>query len=259
MDRLTVAERRTHLVETPVERLRAVIRAYETDERVGVKTAIAIARSRLTREQTESRRLTRLSRLEAELHAAGTTAVAGVDEVGRGALAGPLTAGAVILPPGIRIRGLDDSKRLKPERRIAIAEEIRGRCVAWNVAHVWPEDIDRLGMTAALRRAANEALAGLRPAPDHVLLDGLPLGLDFQETAVVSGDSSVAAIAAASVVAKVARDELMAKLHARFPVYHFALNKGYGTTGHVAAIRIHGLTPLHRRSFAPCAETMRLF
>lgn len=258
MDRPTVEECRIHLATTSVERLPAVIRAYDSDKRSGVKAAVASARLRLAKEMTELQRVRDMLRFETKLRENGIAVVAGVDEVGRGALAGPLTVGAVILPSDCPIRGLDDSKRLSSNRRIALDREIKKHSVAWCVVHVWPDEIDQLGITALLRRAANEALMGLRPTPDHVLLDGLPLGLECPETAVVSGDGSIASIAAASIVAKVARDQIMTRFHERYPAYEFASNKGYGTAAHLHAIRVYGLTPLHRRSFAPCNEVVKL-
>ncbi|MRR12632.1 ribonuclease HII, partial [bacterium] len=155
--------------------------------------------------------------MEEHLHEQGYAIVAGVDEVGRGALAGPLTACAVVLAPGVRIDGLDDSKRLKPAQREAIAVQIRASAVTWHVEHVPAGELDALGMTEALRRAMNGALAGLDPTPDHVLVDGLPMHLGCTETAVVKGDSTVAAIAAASVLAKVARDALMCEFESKYP------------------------------------------
>lgn len=259
MERQPIPEIRTDLAGAAPARLARLISLHAADERAGVQAAVASARRRLAAIRAENRRLEALARAESELHLSGCTCVAGIDEVGRGALAGPLTAGAVVFPPGVRIVGLDDSKRLKPEHRLLLAEEIRSLASAWHVAHVEAPDLDRMGMTAALRKAMELALAGLEPRADHALVDGRPMGLTVPETAVVGGDGKVAAIAAASILAKVTRDALMRELDAVYPGYDFALNKGYGTAEHMQAIRDQGLSPVHRRSFAPCGGTMTLF
>ncbi|MHB9003781.1 MAG: ribonuclease HII [Coriobacteriia bacterium] len=254
-----VDECRRLFADAAVEQLSGLIRRYRKDERSGVQTAVEAARKRLKAYQAEERRLDGLSELEASLREQGFAAVAGVDEVGRGALAGPLTAGAVIFGPGVRIAGLNDSKLLTPEQRETLAVEIKRTAISWSVAHVPSTDLDSLGMTAALKRAMLAAIAGLTPAPDHVVIDGTPLHLGMSETSVVKGDSKVAAIAAASIVAKVTRDALMRDFESVYPGYDFAGNKGYGTTDHQAAIGRLGLCDIHRRSFSPCGGTLQLF
>ena len=204
-------------------------------------------------------RLARLYALERQLRSQGYLVVAGVDEVGRGAIAGPLTAGACVLPATPRITGVDDSKRLTPSKRRSIALSIKEIALCWSVAHVPPEEIDSLGISAALRRAMGRALAGLELEPDHVVVDGLPVGVARLETAVVKGDSKVAAIAAASVLAKVERDDLMTELARAHPGYGFEINKGYGTSEHLEAVARFGLSPAHRRSFSPGGGTQALF
>lgn len=184
--------------------------------------------------------------------------VAGVDEAGRGALAGPVTAAAVILGHGEWISGLADSKTMTPKRRSLVEAAIRERAAAFAVAHVEPAIIDTLGIAEATRRAMLEAIAGLAIRPHLVLVDGLPVELGIESRTIVRGDSLVPAIAAASVVAKVSRDALMAEADAAFPGYGFAVHKGYGTPDHLAAIERHGPCAIHRRSFAPCCRS-RLF
>jgi len=259
LERLAIQEIRAALNRAEYAQLPRLISSHKDDPRAGVQSALDSARRRLATYRTEQRRLDALAVAEAELYAGGCTCVAGIDEVGRGALAGPLTAGAVVLPPGTRIVGLDDSKRLKPARRVELAEEIMAVAITWHVAHVEAPDLDALGMTAALRRAMHEALAGLVPAADHALVDGRPMGLSLPETAVIKGDGKVAAIAAASILAKVTRDALMREFEEVYPGYEFAINKGYGTPEHMAAIGTIGLSPIHRRSFSPCGGTLSLF
>ena len=258
-ERMTVAEVRALLADAKGRALTRLIGSFESDPREGVRHACESARVRAAAERKEQRRLTSLYALEADLRSQGMTLVAGVDEVGRGALAGPLTAAAVVLPPTPLIGGLDDSKKLTPPRREELAETVRSTAVAFCIAHVEAEEVDSLGMSAALRKAVLLALGGLPCEVDHVLIDGLPLRVVPNETAVVKGDGRVAAIAAASIVAKVARDALMRAHSAEYPEYGFDINKGYGTSEHLDAIARVGLSALHRRSFARGAGTMSLF
>lgn len=236
--------------------LELLVASYASDPRAGVQSLLTRARARLEAERRESDRLSALYATELGLCHGGAVRVAGLDEVGRGALAGPLTCAAVILPPTSRIEGLDDSKRLTPAKRSRIAALVHESAVAVSVVHIEPDQIDALGMTAALKRAMNEALAAIGGAA-KVLVDGLPLGLEG-ETAIVGGDSKVASIAAASVVAKVARDSLMVELAEKHPGYGFSVNKGYGTKEHLEALERLGPCPVHRRSFSPCSN-LRLF
>lgn len=184
--------------------------------------------------------------------------VAGIDEVGRGALAGPVTAAAVILPPGVEVPGLADSKMLSAGRRTTVAAAVRQLAIAVFIVHVEPAIIDAVGIAEATRQAMLGALSGLGTKPHLALVDGLPVELDIEARSVVKGDSLVASIAAASVVAKVARDGLMVELDQEHPGYGFASHKGYCTADHMAALERLGPSPVHRMSFAPCSQR-RLF
>ena len=188
---------------------------------------------------------------ERELHARGFRAVAGVDEVGRGALFGPVFAGAVILAPDRPVRGLNDSKQLEPERREVLAERIRERAVAWAVAAVDAATIDCVNIYNASRMAMRLAVSRLSPPPDFVLVDAVPLDIALPQRALIKGDARCHAIAAASIVAKVYRDACMRVWDEVFPQYGLAAHKGYATPEHRRAIEQHGLTPLHRLSFEP--------
>lgn len=258
-DALSISEIRELLDQANGRKLSLLISKFESDARAGVVSACQSARRRLAAEHAETRRLAALYRMEADLRTAGCAVIVGLDEVGRGALAGPITVGAVVLPESPRIQSLDDSKKLRPEVRSQVASRIRDVAIASAVIHIPADEIDATGITAALRKAFVSALESLPVAPDRVLLDGLPLGLAEKETAVVKGDSLVAAIAAASVLAKVTRDQLMVSLAEAHPQYGFAINKGYGTAEHMAAIAEHGLCPLHRRSFVHGGGTDTLF
>ncbi len=181
--------------------------------------------------------------------------IAGVDEAGRGPLAGPVYAAAVILDPSRPIAGLRDSKLLSAARREYLAVEIRASAVAWAVAAADVDEIDTLNILQATLVAMQRAVEALAPAPTRALIDGnqVPL-LSCPARAIVKGDRDVAAISAASILAKTARDALLVQLHALYPCYGFAQNKGYGTKEHMAALHRHGPCPEHRRSFSPVAQ-----
>jgi ribonuclease HII len=185
----------------------------------------------------------------------GLTLIAGVDEVGRGPLAGPVLAAAVVLPPELAIRGVDDSKKLTAEKRADLYERICARAVAIGIGGASSREVDRLNILRASHLAMRRAIARLGCIPEHIFVDGLPVPeLGATHTAVVDGDGKVHAIACASVVAKVVRDRIMHKLAAHYPGYGWASNVGYGTVAHRGAIAELGLTPHHRRSFEPNSQ-----
>jgi len=189
--------------------------------------------------------------LEQELRARGYRFIAGVDEVGRGSLFGAVVAGAVILSPDVAIRGLNDSKQIDPDRREVLAARIRERAVAWAVAAVDASTIDRINIYQASRLAMKMAISQLRPGPDFLLIDAVPLELSIPQQPIIQGDERCHAIAAASIVAKVYRDQMMREWDKFYPEYGLANHKGYQTPEHMKAIRAHGPTPLHRLSFEP--------
>ncbi len=181
--------------------------------------------------------------------------VCGVDEAGRGPLAGPVVAAAVILDPQQPIAGLNDSKKLSAKRREALAMEIRERALAWAVAEASVDEIDRINILQASFLAMRRAVEGLRLRPEKALIDGNRCpALDCPAEAIVGGDGKVASIAAASILAKTVRDAGMLELHADFPVYGFDRHMGYPTAFHLQALREHGPSPVHRRSYAPVAQ-----
>ena len=179
----------------------------------------------------------------------GSGVVVGLDEVGRGPLAGPLTVAAVVLPDEPKIEGLDDSKKLSPKRREELAARIEATACAIGLCHIEPARIDAEGMGACLRAAFRGALESCGVDADAVLVDGNPLHIHPGERNVVKGDGKVACIAAASIYAKVARDALMVELAGSYPAYGFERNKGYGTPEHIEALREIGASPAHRMSF----------
>jgi ribonuclease HII len=182
----------------------------------------------------------------------GYTLVAGVDEVGRGCLAGPVAAGAVVLDPGHYVPGIADSKTVPPADRERLFEAIVAAALCWHVAVVEPVDIDRLNIHRASLEAMRLAVLALAPAPEFVLIDGFRVpGLPMPQRAVVGGDRRCTAVAAASILAKVTRDRLMCDLHARDPRYGFDRHKGYATADHLDALDRFGYSDAHRRSFKP--------
>ena len=181
----------------------------------------------------------------------GARLIAGVDEVGRGSLFGPVVAAAVILDSAYRIRGLRDSKLLPAERRTVLAERIREHAIAWAIAAVDAARIDQINIYQASRLAMREAVLRLQPQPDHLLVDAVRLDCECPQQAIIHGDALSASIAAASILAKVERDRMICEWDPVFPMYGLASNKGYSTAHHMAALCEYGPSPLHRQSFAP--------
>lgn len=255
---VTAREVAATLADAPLEEARALVERYADDPRKQVAAAVRAARRRIEREDAERARVEAMYALQREL--GGDGVVVGVDEVGRGALAGPLTVAAVCLPAEPVVWGLNDSKQLTPARRELLAARIADVAVAIGIAHVEPVSIDAVGMAASLRQAMARAVADTGLEPDCVLIDGNPVHAHPAEKCLVKGDARIAAIAAASIVAKVTRDSLMVAYEQDYPGYHLAECKGYGSAEHIAAIRERGLTPIHRASFCGnFVENLTLF
>ena len=210
--------------------------------------------SAATRKMRMLRSLACGNKFEKLARATGANLIAGVDEVGRGALFGPVVAAAVILPPETRIRGLRDSKQLMPEDRERLAVVVQERAIAFAIEEVDAETIDRVNIYQASRMAMSAAVLRLDPQPDHLLIDALRLDLPHAQTKIIYGDSLSISIAAASVVAKVYRDRRMCELDVEYPQYGLASHKGYGTPEHREALRNHGPSLLHRKTFAPVLQ-----
>jgi ribonuclease HII len=190
-------------------------------------------------------------RFEKQAWGAGAKLVAGVDEVGRGSLFGPVVAAAVILDPAYRIRGLRDSKLLPAERREELAVRVREHAIAWAITAVDSARIDQINIYQASRLAMRLAVEQLRRVPDHLLVDAVKLDCNVPQQAIIHGDALSVSIAAASIIAKVERDRMIAAWDPVFPMYGLASNKGYSAPKHLAALREYGPSPLHRQSFAP--------
>lgn len=246
------------ILDASYDELPQLLERYQEDPRKQVQKALETARRHMEREQSERLRVEQMYELQRSL--AGGGVAIGVDEVGRGAIAGPLTVGAVVLPDEPMVWGINDSKQLTPAKRESLAAKIAEVALAIGIAHVEPASIDAVGMATALRMAMAQAIEECGLDPDAVLIDGNPVHVHPKEVTIVKGDARVACIAAASIVAKVTRDHLMVSLDERYPGYHLAECKGYGSAEHIAAIREKGLTELHRVSFCGnFVETPRLF
>lgn len=194
------------------------------------------------------------ARHERDARQRGWLRIAGLDEAGRGSLFGPVVAAVVVLNPKRRIVGLDDSKKLTPDRRCELAPRIREHAIAWAVAEVDASRIDAWNIYQASRQAMVAAISQLNPFPDYLLLDAIELDLPIEQKSLIHGDARSISIAAASILAKVERDRRMLEFHDLYPQYGLSQNKGYGTPDHLEALRQYGPSPLHRFSYAPVRE-----
>ena len=194
------------------------------------------------------------ARHERDARQRGWLRIAGLDEAGRGSLFGPVVAAVVVLNPKRRIVGLDDSKKLTPDRRCELAPRIREHAIAWAVAEVDASRIDAWNIYQASRQAMVAAISQLNPFPDYLLLDAIELDLPIEQKSLIHGDARSISIAAASILAKVERDRRMQEFHDLYPQYGLSQNKGYGTPDHLEALRQYGPSPLHRFSYAPVRE-----
>ena len=259
MTRLMLAEvRRRYLLEgRPLDV--ATEAALLADPRAGAKAILHAVARRRSENRAEGQRLRKLLRYENALWASGVLRVAGVDEAGMSPLAGPVAAAAVVFAPGSRIPGIDDSKKLDAAARARLAEEIKVTALAWSVGLAAVEEIDTINIYWAGLLAMRRAVEGLSLAPQHLLLDARRLkDLSTPQQAIVKGDAKSLTIAAASILAKTARDALMCKLDAEHPGYGFAKHKGYPVREHLAALEKLGASPVHRRSFAPVRTVLGL-
>ena len=254
---MTIAQIRAHIqsANRPDE---AHLRALEQDPRAGARAIAEQMRKKQKAQARENARLEQMLTIEKKLRKRGIQHIAGVDEAGRGPLAGPVVAAAVILPPDTLIPGLNDSKALSEKRREELFETIHDIALAIGVGKASPQEIDKYNIRNATHRAMCQALDALGISPDRVLIDGNAIpGSPFPEQAVIGGDRKSLSIAAASVIAKVTRDRLMIDYHAQYPAYGFAGHKGYGSADHLAALQKHGPCPIHRRSFRGVFEANR--
>ena len=223
----------------------------EQDGRSGVIQAIAKQKREIQKRLDEDLRLEKMLAYENELYAQGIDLIAGVDEVGRGPLAGPVVAAAVILPKACKIPGLNDSKKIPKSKHKEIYEDVLQNAIAIGIGVKDNQVIDQVNIYEATKLAMMEAIGQLEPQPQHLLIDAMKLDLPIPQTSIIKGDANSLSIAAASIVAKVTRDQMMEEFDREYPGYDFAQNAGYGTTKHLAGLDQLGVTPIHRRSFEP--------
>lgn len=221
------------------------------DQRSGVQKAIEKRKRAIQAELDEDLRLEQMLRYEKELYKADYQAIAGIDEVGRGPLAGPVVAAAVILPPECKIKGLNDSKKIPKKKHQEIYQAVLDKALAVGVGLMNNEIIDQVNIYEATKLAMKEALSKLSLKPDYLLIDAMKLDVDIPQESIIKGDANSLSIAAASIVAKVTRDKLMADYDKKFPGYDFAKNAGYGTRSHLQGLERSGVTPIHRKTFEP--------
>jgi ribonuclease HII len=257
--RLRLSEIRRRYVEADRAVPGAIERALRADERPSARALLRTIEQRRREHRAEGQRLRHLLRFEQELWAQGVQIVAGVDEVGMSPLAGPVAAGAVVLKVGWRAPGINDSKQLTPHLRAELSELIRKEALAYAVAFVEPDEIDRINIYWAGLLAMRRAVEALGVEPQHLLIDARKLrDLPVAQSRIVKGDERSLSIAAASIVAKCERDALMVEYDRRYPGYGFARHKGYPVREHVAALAQLGACPIHRRSFAPVRRALGL-
>ena len=223
----------------------------EKDDRSGVIQAIAKRKREIQKCLDEDERLEGMLAYEKECYARGMELIAGVDEVGRGPLAGPVVAAAVILPKGSKIPGLNDSKKIPKSKHKEIYEAVLQEAIAIGIGIKDNHVIDQVNIYEATKLAMMEAVGQLEPQPQHLLIDAMKLDLPIPQTSIIKGDANSLSIAAASIVAKVTRDQMMEEFDREYPGYDFAQNAGYGTAKHLAGLDKLGVTPIHRRSFEP--------
>ena len=221
------------------------------DGRAGVQAAISKRKRELQKQVDEDMRLEKMLAYEKELYAQGIDLIAGVDEVGRGPLAGPVVAAAVILPKACKIPGLNDSKKIPKSKHKEIYEAVLQNAIAIGIGIKDNHVIDQVNIYEATKLAMMEAIGQLEPQPQHLLIDAMKLDLPISQTSIIKGDANSLSIAAASIVAKVTRDQMMEEFDKEYPGYDFAKNAGYGTANHLAGLDQLGVTPIHRRSFEP--------
>jgi ribonuclease HII len=254
-----LAELRRRYVELERPLPEGVEAALRADARSGAKSILAAVEKRRRANRAEGQRLRHLFKYELEIWATGVTRIAGVDEAGMSPLAGPVVAGAVILPVGWRKVGVDDSKKLDRKAREALAIEIKANAVAWGVGLTTPEEIDRINIYWAGLLAMKRAIAALEPQPEHLLIDARKLkDVPLPQHAIIHGDALSFSIAAASILAKTTRDAIMQDLDRAHPGYGFAKHKGYPVAEHYAALEKLGACPVHRRSFGPVRKALGL-
>lgn len=253
MKQLTITEIERHLEKIVIESDPFLVNLLQ-DERKGVQQLIHRWKKKFAEQQQLKEKFVEMNTYEQKWRSRGFEMIAGVDEVGRGPLAGPVVAAAVILPKDFFLAGIDDSKKLSEKKRMEYDAIIRAEAIAFSISMIHAEEIDKINIYQATKKAMNAAIASLDPKPDLLLIDAMKLDLPFPSESIIKGDAKSISIAAASIVAKVARDSLMKEISHLHSVYGFQQNMGYGTKEHIEAIKQYGITSYHRKSFAPVKD-----
>lgn len=253
MKHLTIAEIEQRLEIIEIESDPYLLDLLQ-DERKGVQQLVHRWKKKYAEKQHLKEKFDEMNVYERKWRLKGFEMIAGVDEVGRGPLAGPVVAAAVILPHDFFLAGIDDSKKLSEKKRLEYDSIIRKEAIAFSISMIHAQEIDEMNIYQATKKAMNIAIASLEPKPDFLLIDAMKLEIPFPSESIIKGDAKSISIAAASIVAKVARDTLMKEISQTYPVYGFQQNMGYGTKEHIEAIKQHGITSYHRKTFAPVKD-----
>jgi ribonuclease HII len=255
MEKLSISEIKTLFHENRITKTEIAI--LKDDTRKGVQQLIRIYEKNELKELALEKAFYEMCTYERNAFAAGKHLVAGIDEAGRGPLAGPVVAAAVILPENFKLLGLNDSKQISESKRDEFFDIIKENAVSFGISIIDSQTIDRVNIFEATKLAMKEAIFKLNPQADHVLIDAVKLdNLTSSSESIIKGDAKSISIAAASILAKVTRDRLMRDIHEEFPVYDFKSNMGYGTKYHLEKLKEFGITPYHRKTFAPVKENM---
>ena len=248
---MTTIKEIKELLATVKELDSPVFLELEKDTRSGVQKEISKRKKNIQAELDENLRLEKMLTYEKDLYKQGLTLIAGVDEVGRGPLAGPVVAAAVILPQGCKIKGLNDSKKIPKKKHLEVFQAVQDQALSIGIGIIDNQVIDQVNIYEATKLAMKEAISQLSLQPQHLLIDAMKLDLPISQTSIIKGDANSLSIAAASIIAKVTRDELMKDYDQQFPGYDFSANAGYGTVKHLEGIEKQGITAIHRLSFEP--------
>jgi ribonuclease HII len=234
------------------------LQKIKDDKRKGVQNLILKWQRQQDKEKNLRNKFDEMNLYERQYRKQGFQLIAGIDEVGRGPLAGPVVAAAVILPENFFLAGIDDSKKLSEKKREEFEELIQKEAIAIGIAMIQPAEIDEINIYESTKKAMMAAISCLEPKPDFLLIDAMKLTTPYSSESIIKGDAKSVSIAAASIVAKVARDRLMKELSKSYPLFGFEQHMGYGTKEHIRAIQQYGITPHHRKSFAPIKDSISI-
>lgn len=235
----------------------SLLEEIKQDSRKGVQQLIQKYERRLEQRKKAMGKFMQMSSIERQLVRQGFKMIGGIDEVGRGPLAGPVVAACVVLPADFQLLGIDDSKKLTESKRDEYFDYIKQNALSIGIGIIEANEIDRVNIYEATKKAMLSSIAEMPIKPDYLLIDAMKLDTPYPSQSIIKGDGKSISIAAASIIAKVTRDRMMKELHSRYPFYQFARNMGYGTKDHLLALDKHGITPFHRKSFEPIKSMMK--